>query len=154
MIECYQRLSAQTLTADADLTLSWQDRQRSRIQARTDAGEVIGIFLERGHPLMHGDILVGNDGRYFRVQAQSECLMEVRTERSHLFARACYHLGNRHTPVQIEPGVIRFAPDHVLADMLERMGLDVCQVEAPFQPENGAYARGGHLARHQDHAHA
>ena len=79
-----------------------------------------------------------------------------------LFARAAYHLGNRHVPVQIVPtesgGKLRFQTDHVLAEMVKGLGCTVSETEAPFQPESGAYganagSHGGHHHHHGEHDH-
>ena len=59
-------------------------------------------------------------------------------------ARAAYHLGNRHTPVQVGAGWLRLAADDVLAGMLRGLGATVTPVRAPFEPEAGAYAAGHH----------
>ncbi len=63
--------------------------------------------------------------------------------------RAAYHLGNRHVPVEIGDGYLRIAADHVLGDMLLGLGAKVRELEAPFEPESGAYG-GGH--GHHDEA--
>lgn len=73
--------------------------------------------------------------------------MEVASGDARALARAAYHLGNRHTPVEVGEGRLRLAADHVLADMLRGMGLEVRTVTAPFEPEAGAYAAG-----HQHHS--
>jgi urease accessory protein len=76
-----------------------------------------------------------------------------------LFARACYHLGNRHVPLQVGHGWLRYQNDYVLDDMLRQLGLDVKHEQAPFEPENGAYGEhGGHSHGHShgddDHSHS
>jgi len=70
-----------------------------------------------------------------------------------LLARACYHLGNRHVPLQIMPGELRYHHDHVLDEMLHLLGLDVAFATLPFEPEAGAYASEGHSHSHS-HAHS
>jgi urease accessory protein len=113
-----------------------------------------GIFLERGDHLHGGDKLVAEDGSTIvEILAAPEKLIEAVANTPILFARAAYHLGNRHVPVQILPtengGQLRFQTDHVLADMVRGLGCTVSETEAPFQPESGAYgAQGG------DHYHA
>ncbi|MDP2135585.1 MAG: urease accessory protein UreE, partial [Sulfuritalea sp.] len=59
--------------------------------------------------------------------------------------KAAYHLGNRHVAVHLLPGRLRFAADHVLGEMVRGLGLKLAEIEAPFEPESGAYgAHGGH----------
>jgi len=127
----------------AKLTASWDLRQRSRFRARLDDGREVAVVLPRGGVLRHGDLLVGECGLGVEVCAAAETLSEARTQDPDLFARACYHMGNRHVPLQIAPGQLRFQPDHVLGAMLQALGLELTSVEAPFDPEAGAYG-GGH----------
>ena len=78
--------------------------------------------------------------------------MEARTGDPNLLARAAYHLGNRHVPVQVGPGFLRFGRDHVLGEMARGLGLSVAELEAPFEPESGAY--GGHGGHAHPHGHS
>jgi urease accessory protein len=95
--------------------------------------------------LRGGDMLLGNDGRVIEVVAAPELLMEAASDDPLQLARAAYHLGNRHVAVQVLSGSLRFARDHVLGEMLRGLGLSVSELEAPFEPEAGAYgAHGGH----------
>ena len=80
--------------------------------------------------------------------AADEAVSTVRSRDSLALARACYHLGNRHTPLEIRDGRIRYAHDHVLDEMLRGLGLEVRAEQVPFDPEPGAYGRG------EGHAHA
>ncbi len=139
-----QKRSAVRTNADAELVLPFEQRQKSRLRAVLGSGEEVGLFLERGGIMRGGDCLESDDGRVVRVVAADEELMEARTSDADLLARAAYHLGNRHTAVQIGEGWVRFASDHVLADMLRGLGLPVSAVVAPFEPEAGAYAAGHH----------
>jgi len=95
------------------------------------------------------------------VQAKPQAVLRVTPcshGSPHDLLRAAYHLGNRHVPLQVDPSFLQLEPDHVLAEMLRRMGLHVDEVEAPFEPEAGAYdasrpaAHGGHDPEH-DHDH-
>ena len=123
------------------------------------SGREAGIFLERGDHLHDGDKLAAEDGSaVVGILAAPEQLIEAVADSPLLFARAAYHLGNRHVPVQILPtengGKLRFQTDHVLAEMARGLGCSVSEVEAPFQPESGAYgAHGGHH-HHSDEDHA
>ena len=94
------------------------------------------------------------------VRAADETLSIVRSDDPLLLARACYHLGNRHVPLQIGNGLVRYPHDHVLDDMLIGLGLQPSFTQAPFEPEPGAYGGSvqshGHVhagQRHDDHAH-
>jgi urease accessory protein len=146
MLYVRQRIGAQT-AFDAELVLPFELRQKSRLRAIASGGEEIGLLLERGTILRDGDCLRADDGRVVRVRAASEELIEVRCEDAELLARAAYHLGNRHTPVQVGPNWLRLAADHVLAQMLTGLGLAPHALTAPFEPEAGAYAAG-----HQHHS--
>jgi urease accessory protein len=137
-----QKRSVARDRTDVDLVLPFEQRQKSRLRTVLASGEEVGLFLERGTVLRGGDCLESDDGRIVRVVAADETLMEVRASDAGLLARAAYHLGNRHTPVQIGEGWLRFAADRVLADMLVGLGLTVSTLSMPFEPEAGAYAAG------------
>ena len=98
--------------------------------------------MERGKVLRGGDVLTGPDGLAVLIIAAPEPVSVARTDDGLLLARVCYHLGNRHVALQIEPGEVRFLADHVLDDMVRGLGLVVEQVSAPFEPEAGAYSHG------------
>jgi urease accessory protein len=138
---------------DALLVLPFELRQKSRLRATVAGGEEIGLFLERGSVLRDGECLRADDGRIVRVAAADENLLEVRCANADALARAAYHLGNRHTPVQVGSGCLRLAADDVLAGMLRGLGATVTPVRAPFEPEAGAYAA-GHHAHSSDAKHA
>ncbi len=129
---------------DADLVLPFELRQKSRLRTTVAGGEEIGLFLERGTVLRDGECLQADDGRVVRVVAADEDLLEVRCADADALARAAYHLGNRHTPVQVGAGWLRLAADDVLAGMLRGLGATVTPIRAPFEPEAGAYAAGHH----------
>ena len=148
MIELDHRLA--TGVADTTLTLTRDRRTRSRQRAVLDDGRDAGVFLPRGEVLRDGDLLGSRDGVVVAVKAAAEGVSEVRCEDPLLLARACYHLGNRHVELQIEPGCVRYRHDHVLDDMLRGLGLAPAFAEAPFEPEPGAY--GGTASGHS-HAH-
>ncbi len=131
--------------ASERLTLTFELRCKFRLRTRLDSGEEAGLFLERGGVLRGGDKLLGNDGRVVEVAAAPEAITEARSNDPLLLARAAYHLGNRHVPVQVAVGLLRFGRDHVLAEMVRGLGLEVSDCEAPFEPESGAYgSHGGH----------
>jgi urease accessory protein len=131
------------------LPLGFDARCKTRLRTRLESGEEVGLFLDRGTVLRGGDKLTGHDGRVVEVIALAEPLMEVACDDALLLARAAYHLGNRHVAVQIEPGRLRFAADHVLGEMVAGLGFAVTQIVAPFEPEGGAYgSHGGHSHGH------
>lgn len=135
--------------ATEQLRLPFELRCKCRLRTCIASGEEVGLFLERGTVLRAGDRLLANDGRVIEVMAAPEQVMDVRSSNAHLLARAAYHLGNRHVAVELQPGLVRFARDHVLGEMVRGLGLDVVETEAPFEPESGAYgSHGGHAHPH------
>ena len=145
MLEIIERLNLAE-PHDAVISLDYDSRKRGRLKTLTETSEDAGLFLERGQVLMDGDYLKATDGRVVLVQAAVEQLTRASTTDPVLFAKICYHLGNRHTPVEIQPGSVFFQPDHVLSDLCRQWGLGVEDVERPFAPERGAYGKhtGGH----------
>ncbi|MGR9014922.1 MAG: urease accessory protein UreE [Gammaproteobacteria bacterium] len=137
-------LAPQETTPDDVVTLSYESRQKSRLLIKTDNGTQIGLFLPRGQILRKGFVLTGPDQYRVRIDAAPESLSIVRSGDPLQFAKACYHLGNRHVALQILPGELRFLTDHVLDHMLEGLGLTVLHEVFPFEPEQGAYHGHGH----------
>lgn len=105
--------------------------------------------------LHDGDHLKAENGEIIVVKAAKETVSTLYCEDPLLLARAAYHLGNRHVPLQIMQGVLRYQHDHVLDEMLHGLGLHVDVESAPFEPEQGAYGGGhGHSHAHdQEHSH-
>jgi urease accessory protein len=126
------------------LELPFQLRQKSRFRVTLSNGEVASVVLPRGEILRGGDRLTTTDGRVVQVIAKPESLLHAECDSPHALARAAYHLGNRHVPVEVGEGYLRIAADHVLERMLTGLGARVTAVEAPFEPEAGAYAGHGH----------
>ncbi len=134
---------------DAELELSYDARSKSRLRCFTIAGEDVGLFLDRGQPpLRDGECLQAEDGRIVIVRARAEKLIHVTCVSTFELTRAAYHLGNRHVALQVGDGWLRLLDDYVLKDMLLQLGATVEHIEAPFQPEHGAYGGGHH------HSHA
>lgn len=129
---------------DDSLTLPFDIRHKSRCAARTDRGVEVGVFAIRGQCLRPGMVLTGNEGYRVLIKAADEPVSIVRCSDPLLFARACYHLGNRHVPLQIMSGELRYLRDHVLDHMLELLDLKVEHGNLPFDPEAGAYHSHGH----------
>ena len=124
------------------LILTFELRCKCRLRTRAESGEEVGLFMQRGTVLHHGDKLAADDGRIVEVLAAPEALQEARAADPLLLIRGAYHLGNRHVAVQLGTGWLRFAADHVLRDMVAGLGLLVTEIVAPFQPESGAYGHG------------
>ena len=141
----------------ATIELDWDVRQKSRFDATDSQGRALGVFMPRGTLLRGGDVLVAEDGSLIRVLAAAQPVLVVRHCNQHGAAsdltRAAYHLGNRHVAVELKPDHLKLEPDHVLAEMLQRMHLIVTQENAAFEPEGGAYQSGHAHHAHQDHPH-
>ena len=133
------------------LVLTHEQRCKSRLRVDDAA-----FSLPRGRVLHGGDRITSTDGREFEIVAAPEKLAHI--ESSDL-ARIAYHLGNRHVPLQIGAGFVRIAEDHVLEEMARKLGARVSHVEAPFEPEAGAYGHqhdemghGGKIHDHHQHS--
>jgi len=151
-------LAAALLKRASTLELDWDTRQKSRFEATDSAGRSLGVFLPRGTVVRGGDVLVADDGSLVRVVAAPQAVLKITHCTQHGtpydLIRAAYHLGNRHVPIELKPDHLKIEPDHVLADMLRAMHLIVHAVEEAFEPENGAYAIGGHGHGHgHEHSH-
>ena len=141
----------------ATVELDWDVRQKSRFDATDSTGRQLGIFLPRGTAVRGGDVLVAEDGSLIRVIAAPQSVLRITHCTDHGtpydLIRAAYHLGNRHVPIELKPDHLKIEPDHVLADMLRAMHLIVTAVDEAFEPENGAYATGGHAHAAHGHSH-
>lgn len=126
-------------------------RQKGRFRVRSATGLDIGVFLPRGEVLRQGDCLFSEEGDVLRVEAKEESVTTAFAPDWMTFARACYHLGNRHVPLEMGELWLRFQPDHVLEQMVVLFGLECRHHRAPFNPENGAYAAVHHHHREHDH---
>ena len=132
----------------ATLTLPFDVRQKARFKAQLDNGETVGLMLERGQILRGGDKLYAENGWVIEIIPAQEQVSTVVSDDSLLLSRICYHLGNRHVPLQIDAGWCRYQHDHVLDDMVRGLGGVVRCEEAPFEPEPGAYTS------HATHSHS
>ena len=126
------------------LELNFDTRQKSRFRATLANGTDIGADLPRTGILRSGSFIATNEGDILRIDAKPERLMQVTAETDFELLKAAYHLGNRHVPLMLTPYALYFEPDHVLAEMVEGLGLQVKQVEHAFEPESGAYAQHNH----------
>ena len=130
--------------------IDFDRRHRRRILLTTVSGAGVLVDLPQAIRLRDGDGLLLDDGRIVRVCAKPEPLMEIHAHEDGELIRIAWHLGNRHLPVQLLNDRIRIRADHVIGDMVERLGGHVDLIDAPFDPEAGAYAPGGHNHHHDD----
>jgi urease accessory protein len=135
------------------VVLGFDDRHRRRMAMTGTRGLEFLLDLENAVALRGGDALVLEDGRLIEVVAAPEPLAEIRvTDPQHL-VRVAWHLGNRHLPTQMMPKGLRIRRDHVIEAMVKGLGARIIEIEAPFDPEGGAYAA-GHAPEHEAHDHA
>lgn len=139
--------------APADtVVLDFDDRHRRRMAMTGTRGLEFLLDLEHAVALRGGDALVLEDGRLVEVVAAPEPLVEIRgADPAHL-VRIAWHLGNRHLPTQIAGKGLRIRRDHVIEEMVKGLGARVIEIEAPFDPEGGAYAA-AHAAHDHGHGH-
>ena len=129
------------------LVLPFDQRQKSRQLVRLEDGEEAQLLLPPGTVLRDGDVLEAQDGRRIAVIAAAEHVLDVTADTPFALMRAAYHLGNRHTPLQLGNGFLRLENDPVLREMLFRLGVNVEEKQQPFEPEAGAYG-GSHRHGH------
>lgn len=163
MLEIHTKLThSHDIKSDDSVSLPYDIRQKSRARVTLASGIEAAIFMPRGTILRGGDQLEAADGRKIQVIAAKQAVMKVTAESPKALTRACYHLGNRHVPLEIGEGWLKLETDDVLKQMLVGLG-GVCveKIDSPFEPESGAYG-GGHYHHHDDdeqthshnHAHA
>ena len=143
MLEIHERLGTHChQPIYATVGLSHEQRDRGRLRLTSESGEEIRVFLERGKPLQVGELLKSLCGKYIRVEGALETVAYAKCDDWQNFARACYHLGNRHVKLQVGERWLWIKPDHVLEDMLQQLGLNIAYRQAVFVPESGAYSHG------------
>ncbi len=152
--------------APADIVrLDFDQRNRRRMVFTTEGGAAIFLDVARAAHLRGGDGLRLEDGTLVAVEALDEKLIEIRAHSATELVRIAWHLGNRHLPTQLragdDGGCLLIRHDHVIADMVVGLGGHVRHVDAPFDPEGGAYSGGhgndghGHADGHdRDHGYA
>lgn len=136
------------------LTLPYAQRQKGRQRVVLDSGREAGMILPPGTVLRPGDLLRDDQGAVILVRAAHELVTTARTGDPLRLARACYHLGNRHLPVQVGPGWVRYLHDHVIDQMVVQLGLKISGERTVFEPEAGAYSGSPSASRGHGHAHA
>ena len=146
------------------VVLDFDDRHRRRMAMTGTRGLEFLLDLENAVALRGGDALVLEDGRLIEVVAAPEPLVEIKGADPLHLVRIAWHLGNRHLPTQIVGKGLRIRRDHVIEAMVKGLGARVVEIEAPFDPEGGAYAaahahaedahdHSGHGHTGHDHAH-
>ncbi len=150
-------LAPALLRRASTITLDWDTRQKSRFDATDSLGRKLGVFLPRGTVVRGGDVLVAEDGSLIQVLAAPQSVMLIQalasTQATFDLMRAAYHLGNRHVPIELQTDHLKIEPDHVLAEMLRDMGLQVSDTTLPFEPEGGAYGDSALLSHEHGHSH-
>ena len=136
-------------TVALHLTLDLEGRRKRRHAVRADEGEDVLIDLAAAPQLDGGDGLVLDDGRVVRVVAEAEPLVAVEAGAGCPLVKLAWHLGNRHLPVQFDGERLLIRRDHVIEAMLAGLGARLSHLDAPFDPEPGAYDHHGHGHRHE-----
>ena len=131
------------------VVLDADERYRRRITLTGERGTRFLLDLPHATALRDGDGLVLEDGAIVRVAGKSEALVEIAAASARELVRLAWHIGNRHTDLQVMGEALRIRRDHVLEDMLRGLGARLTPIEAPFEPEHGAYGHG----HHHDHGH-
>src|ERR1700739_558926 len=124
-------------SAAGSLTLDFDARHRRRIRMTADQGEEVLLDLPKAVAMADGDGLQLDDGRWLKIQAAPELLVEIRHKDPNQCVRLAWHLGNRHLPTEIQEQFLRIRPDHVIEHMLCGFGAELTSVQAHFQPEGG-----------------
>jgi len=153
VLKIYERIEDAKENSSATLTLPFELRQKSRLKAKLDDGTDVGLMLTRGGLLRGNDLLRAENNLIIKVVAATELVSKVSHADPLMLARACYHLGNRHVPLQITKNYLCYTHDHVLDEMIIGLGLKVECINAPFEPEGGAYG-GGHKHHHDEDGHS
>ena len=133
--------------------MTYEDRFLRRKVVQTESGQSVLVDLEQTTSLEHGDAFVLEDGRFIEITAAQEPLIEIKGDD---LVRLAWHVGNRHTPCQIESTRLLIQADPVIGHMLEHLGARIQEVSEPFTPEGGAYGHGrthSHEHVHTAHEH-
>lgn len=131
------------------ITLDHGDRHRRRIALTGQGGLAFLLDLDKATIIEDGDAVALEDGRLVEVRAALERLVEITSDDPLQLKKVIWHLGNRHVPAEITDVTVYIAEDHVLLDMVRRLGAKASLVQRPFRPERGAYEG----ATQQTHAH-
>lgn len=142
------------------VTLDYDSRWRRRLTLSCENGLTFILDLPQAVQLRDGDGLRLEDGRIVEVRAAPEPVADFVCRDTHHLVKLAWHLGNRHLPTQIMPDRLRVRQDHVIEAMAAKLGAEVVRLDAPFDPEGGAYGHGrthghdhGHSHDHHHHGH-
>ena len=133
------------------VVLDFDDRHRRRIQMKGVGGLVFLLDLQEAVALRSGDGLQLDDQRVVEVVAAPEPLAVIRAADPAALTRVAWHLGNRHLPTELLRKSLRIRRDPVIEEMVTGLGAAVVAIEAPFNPEGGAYVRGPSVSHDRDH---
>jgi urease accessory protein len=157
MIEIKAKLKvprgAYRLEVKGQLKLPFDARKKSRLRTQLASGEEVALNLARGEILRGGDLVVASDGRVIEVVAEIESVLHVTCKTVQDVIKVAYHLGNRHLAAEVGDGYLRIAADQGLGEMLKGFGAAVEPMQAPFEPEVGAY-EGGHKHNDDEQGHS
>lgn len=143
MIRAIRIVPADGSEADT-IELDFDQRHRRRITMTSESGREFLLDLPRATAIQHGDGLELEDGSVIVVYARPEAVADITAADARLLNRIAWHLGNRHLPTEIIDGCLRIREDHVIVDMVRKLGGEVTLKHEPFQPEGGAYKGHGH----------
>jgi len=149
-------LAAAEAAEPVRLRLTYDERAKSRLATMSIDGRAVAILLpdhRRGSVLRDGAVLVGDAGEFAIVEAASQPVARITADSPLALLRATYHLANRHVPAQLAADAVLIERDPVLEAMLRGLGVQVDHLEAPFDPEGGAY-EGHHHHKPPHHADA
>ena len=135
------------------VTLDFDNRRRRRIRLTTDQGNDFLLNLPEVATLRDGDILVLDDEKGITVKAAPEPVVDVVCKNTAALVRVAWHLGNRHLPTQLMGDRLRIRQDHVIEEMLVILGAKPTRLDAPFNPEGGAYGHGETTGHDHSHNH-
>lgn len=145
MIRATRIVPAADTDSGADsIELDFDQRHRRRISMTSQSGRQFLLDLPRAAAIHHGDGLELDDGTVIKVHAKPEAVADIQATNEQHLNRIAWHLGNRHLPTEILDGCLRIREDHVIVDMVRKLGGEVTLKQAPFHPEGGAYAGHGH----------
>jgi urease accessory protein len=136
------------------VVLEYDDRHRRRVTMKGTRGLEFLLDLDEAVMLRGGDALRLDDGRLIEVVAAPEPLAEIRAADMAAVVRVAWHLGNRHLPTELTRRALRIRRDPVIEEMARGLGATVVAIDAPFNPEGGAYAKGGHDSHEHGHDHS
>ncbi|WP_416896131.1 MAG: urease accessory protein UreE [Minwuia sp.] len=163
MLKCHEIVERGHFEAAAAVdrvVLDLEDRRRRRLALTGEKGLAFLLDMAEVPALRDGDGLKLTDGRIVQVRAAVEDLIEITADDTAHLVRIAWHLGNRHLPTQLLDGRLRIRADHVIEEMVRRLGGTTAAIRAAFDPEGGAYGQGpvhDHHHHHHDkggHTHA